>query len=73
MDDDKKSDDYSSFANFWGWFDTLVQLSNEDITKIETIVNYPLIFVLNYLAYTKDLSEMRAREHKKMEMKLKQR
>lgn len=71
MDDDKNVDDYASFGSFWGWFDTLAQLANEDITKIETIINYPLVFVLNYLAYTKDLNDMRARRQREMEMKLK--
>lgn len=68
---DKDVDDFSSFSSFWGWFDTLAQLANEDITKIETILNYPLVFVLNYLAYTKDLNDIRKREQQKMEMKMK--
>jgi hypothetical protein len=55
----------NSFSQHWGWFGTLVSLSNEDITKIEKITTYPLVFVLNYLSHIKDLNQMRERETQK--------
>jgi len=38
---------------------------------MEEITKYPLIFVLNYLSYQKDIGEIRYREQKKMELKYK--
>jgi len=70
-EDDLSLREVSSFNKFWGWFGTLVTLANEDITKIDEITQYPLIFVLNYLSYTKDLNDIRAREIQKQKMKYK--
>jgi len=54
-----------SFNNHWGWFATVVSLANEDITKVDEITTYPLIYVLNYMAYMKDLNNMREKEIKR--------
>ena len=62
-----------SFDNFWGWFSTLVSLANEDITKIEEITKYPLVFVLNYLSYMKDINEIRQRAAQKAQQQMKHR
>jgi hypothetical protein len=62
-----------SFDRFWGWFGTLVSLANEDITKIEEITKYPLVFVLNYLSYSKDINDMRRREAQKLQQQMKHR
>jgi hypothetical protein len=62
-----------SFDMFWGWFSTLVSLANEDITKIEEITTYPLVFVLNYLSYTKDINEIRQRAAQKAQQQMKHR
>ena len=35
------------------WFDTLVKLSNNDITKIEKITKLTAFEVLNYIMYLK--------------------
>jgi hypothetical protein len=60
-----------SFNNFWGWFGTLITLANEDITKIDQITTYPLVFVLNYLSYMKDVNEIKRREEQKLRQKYK--
>jgi hypothetical protein len=70
-EDDLSFREVSSFNKFWGWFGTLVTLANEDITKIDEITQYPLIFVLNYLSYSKDLGDIRTRELQKQKMKYK--
>jgi len=62
-----------SFDKFWGWFGTLVSLANEDITKIEKITTYPLVFVLNYLSYMKDINDIRRREAQKVQQQMKNR
>ena len=71
IEDDISVREISSFNKFWGWFGTVITLAQEDITKMEEITKYPLIFVLNYLSYMKDINEIRFREQKKMEAKLK--
>ena len=58
-----------SFGKHWGWFGTLITLANEDITKVEEVTKYPLVFVLNYMAYMKDLNEMRDKERRKENLK----
>ena len=68
-EDDLSLREVSSFNKFWGWFGTLVTLANEDITKMDEITKYPLIFVLNYLSYSKDVEDIRRREQQKMAMK----
>jgi hypothetical protein len=64
-----------SFSKYWGWFGVMISMVNDDITKIETILEYPLIFCLNYLTYMKDLQEMREQkmriEQAKLRMKQK--
>ena len=60
-----------SFGKHWSWFGTLITLANEDITKVDEITKYPLVFVLNYMAYTKDLNEMRDKERRRQQAKLK--
>ena len=69
--DDLDTREIHSFNKHWSWFGTVVQLANEDITKVEEITKYPLIFVLNFMAYEKDINEIRDRERKKMEQQLK--
>ena len=71
--DDLDTREVRSFDKFWGWFSTLVSLANEDITKIEEITKYPLVFVLNYLSYMKDINEIRKREQMKLQQQMKQR
>ena len=74
MDTDEEEMEQSedeSFAKYWGWFGVLATLSNEDITKIGTIIEYPLLFVLNYLTYTKDLQEVREQKMRMEQAKLK--
>ena len=75
MEDLDKADldvrENDSFNKFWGWFGTIVYLAQEDITKMDQITEYPLIFVLNYMSYMKDLNELRERERKKLEAKYK--
>jgi len=67
-EDDMAVRETISFNRFWGWFGTLVSLADEGITKIEEITKYPLIFVLNYLSYQKDIGEIRAREQQRASM-----
>lgn len=69
--DDIDSREATSFTKHWSWFGTIIQLANEDITKVEEITKYPLTYVLNYMAYMKDLNELRDRERKKIEAKYK--
>ena len=71
--DDMDSREANSFDKFWGWFSTLVSLANEDITKIEEITKYPLVFVLNYLSYSKDINEIRRRDAQKLQQQMKNR
>jgi hypothetical protein len=37
---------------------------------VDEITKYPLVFALNYMAYMKDLNEIREREQKKQMAKL---
>lgn len=67
--DDLDAREVYSFNKFWGWFGTIIQLANEDITKMEEITKYPLIFVLNYLSYQKDIDNLRQREQQKQQMR----
>jgi hypothetical protein len=69
VEDDLAAREIHSFNKFWGWFGTLVSLANEDITKMEEITKYPLIFVLNYLSYSKDVEDIRRREQQKQAMR----
>lgn len=71
--DDLDTREVRSFDKFWGWFATLVSLANEDITKIEEITKYPLVFVLNYLSYQKDINDIRRREQQKIQQQMKNR
>jgi hypothetical protein len=71
--DDLDTREVRSFDKFWGWFATLVSLANEDITKIEEITKYPLVFVLNYLSYSKDINDIRRREQQKLQQQMKNR
>lgn len=71
--DDLDTREVYSFDRHWGWFATLVSLANEDITKVEEITKYPLVFVLNYLAYMKDINDIRRREAQKMQQQMKMR
>jgi hypothetical protein len=71
--DDLDTREVRSFDKFWGWFATLVSLANEDITKIEEITKYPLVFVLNYLSYSKDINDIRRREAQKAQQQMKNR
>jgi hypothetical protein len=71
--DDLDTREIRSFDKFWGWFATLVSLANEDITKIEEITKYPLVFVLNYLSYSKDINDIRRREAQKAQQQMKNR
>ncbi len=48
----------------------MINMVNDDITKIETILEYPLIFCLNYLTYMKDLQEIREQKMRIEEAKL---
>jgi hypothetical protein len=59
-----------SFNKHWGWFDTMVTLAKEDITKIEQITTYPLIFVLNFLAILTDKRQLQERDRQKQQMRL---
>jgi hypothetical protein len=59
-----------SFAKYWGWFGVMISMVNDDITKIETILEYPLIFCLNYLTYMKDLQEIREQKMRMEQAKL---
>ena len=54
-----------SFEGFWGWYNTLVYLSNEDLLKVQEVAARPLLEVLNFLTYMKDLNAYRDRELKK--------
>jgi hypothetical protein len=38
---------------------------------VDEITKYPLVFVLNYMAYMKDLNEIREKEHRRQLAKLK--
>jgi hypothetical protein len=53
----------------------MITMVNDDITKIEKILEYPLIFCLNYLTYMKDLQEIKEQklriEQAKQRMKIK--
>ena len=69
VEDKGREDEAESFSNYWGWFGVLVVLSNEDITKIEKVTEYPLIYVLNYLTYMKDIQEIKQRELMKQQIK----
>jgi hypothetical protein len=71
--DDLDTREVRSFDKFWGWFATLVSLANEDITKIEEITKYPLVFVLNYLSYSKDINDIRRRDAQKLQQQMKNR
>jgi hypothetical protein len=53
-----------SFEQRWGWYSTIVYLAQEDINKIEEIVEKPLTYVLNYLTYMKDLNAERNKKIK---------
>jgi hypothetical protein len=64
-------DDNQSFSNFWSWYAALETMAGEDITKIPTILEYDLMFVLNHLAYVADLNEIKRNEHQKMMAKYK--
>ena len=55
-----------SFEERWGWYSTIVYLAQEDINKIEEIVDKPLTYVLNYLTYMKDLNAERNKKIKKL-------
>jgi hypothetical protein len=46
-------------------------MAGEDITKIPTILEYDLMFVLNHLSYMADLNEIKRNEHQKMMAKYK--
>ena len=69
VEDDDKHDldrkEINSFNKHWGWFSTVITLAKEDITKINEITTYPLIMVLNFLAYMKDVNNLRERELQK--------
>jgi hypothetical protein len=67
-EDDLAAREIQHFDKFWGWFGTLISLANEDITKIDEITKYPLMFVLNYLSYQKDKNEIIQRERQKIQM-----
>ena len=71
--DDLDTREVRSFDKFWGWFGCLVSLANEDITKIEEITTYPLVFVLNYLSYSKDINDIRRRDAQKQQQQMKNR
>jgi hypothetical protein len=64
-EDDLAGREVHDFNKFWGWIGTVISLANEDITKVQEITTYPLVFVLNYLSYTKDLNEIKLREQQK--------
>jgi hypothetical protein len=68
-EDDLGTREANSFSKFWGWFGTLISLANEDITKVDEITQYPLIYVLNYMSYMKDVNDMRKREQQKLEQR----
>ncbi len=42
-----------------------MEMAKDDITKIETIITYPLIAVLNHLSYITDVNEIKRREELK--------
>jgi hypothetical protein len=71
--DDMDTREVRSFDKHWGWFATLCSMANEDITKIEAITTYPLVFCLNYLAYTKDINDIRRRDAQKLQQQMKNR
>jgi hypothetical protein len=71
--DDLDTREVRSFDKHWGWFATLVSLAGEDITKIEKITTYPLVFCLNYLAYSKDINDIRRRDAQKLQQQMKNR
>lgn len=66
IEDDLDAREISSFNQHWGWLGTIFQLANEDITKTEKITTYPLVYVLNYMAYMQDVSRLRDKENKKV-------
>ena len=72
--DDKDIDDLdaresNNFNKHWGWLGTLIQLAKEDITKIEEITKYPLMFALNYMSYMRDVQMLRDRDYQKQKLK----
>lgn len=73
MDQDAEDyeDDNESFSDFWSWYAALETMAGEDITKIPTILEYDLMFVLNHLSYMADLNEIKRNEHQKMMAKYK--
>lgn len=46
-------------------------MAGEDITKIEIILEYDFLFVMNHLNYMSDVNDMRKRENDKMMQKYK--
>jgi hypothetical protein len=54
--EDLKEDKEEEVFKRWSWETTLYNLANEDITKIDAILNMPLVFVFNMLAMKKDLN-----------------
>ena len=54
-----------TFEGFWGWYATLIYLSNENILQVQEVAQRNLLEVFNFLTYMKDLNMLRERELKK--------
>jgi hypothetical protein len=54
-----------TFEGFWGWYATLIYLSNENILQVQEVAQRHLLEIFNYLTYMKDLNMLRERELKK--------
>lgn len=54
-EEDKEAEELDKVANNWAWETLLYKLSNGDITKYDSILNYSLIFVMNHLSHLKDM------------------
>ena len=58
-------DNTKTFEGFWGWYASLVYLSDENLLQIHEVAKKPLVEVFNFLTYMKDLNRMREKELEK--------
>jgi len=60
----------SNFAKKWKNYTTIMELANNDITKVDIVTNEPLEKCLLYLSYKSDKNELEALLHREAMKKI---
>jgi hypothetical protein len=51
----------NSFSSYWGWYQAISTLAEDQVWEIDNVVSLPLVSCLNHLSYLIDKNQERER------------